>query len=149
MCTARYGRSIISEIVTFTFLTLTFLKIATGGLQDSCTAGLGEERVAQEMVLGIGGVRALKELGIKVDVYHFNEGHAVFAGLELVRYYMEEKGLSFEQALSRAREKIVYTTHTPVEAGNETHPLRLLMYMGANLNLTEEQLVYIGGALLT
>lgn len=106
----------------------------------------GEERVAQEMVLGIGGVRALKELGIKVDVYHFNEGHAVFAGLELVRYYMEEKGLSFEQALSKAREKIVFTTHTPVEAGNETHPLKLLMYMGANLNLTEEQLVYIGGA---
>ncbi|ADQ06022.1 alpha-glucan phosphorylase [Caldicellulosiruptor hydrothermalis 108] len=106
----------------------------------------GEERVAQEMVLGIGGVRALKELGIKVDVYHFNEGHAVFAGLELVRYYMEEEGLSFEQALSKAREKIVFTTHTPVEAGNETHPLRLLMYMGANLNLTEEQLVYIGGA---
>jgi len=106
----------------------------------------GEERVAQEMVLGVGGVRALKELGIKVDVYHFNEGHAVFAGLELVRYYMEEKGLSFEQALSKAREKIVFTTHTPVEAGNETHPLRLLMYMGANLNLTEEQLVYIGGA---
>uniref|UniRef100_A0A7C5Z859 glycogen phosphorylase n=1 Tax=Caldicellulosiruptor owensensis TaxID=55205 RepID=A0A7C5Z859_9FIRM len=106
----------------------------------------GEERVAQEMVLGIGGVRALKELGIKVDVYHFNEGHAVFAGLELVRYYMEEKGLSFEQALAKAREKIVFTTHTPVEAGNETHPLRLLMYMGANLNLTEEQLVYIGGA---
>lgn len=106
----------------------------------------GEERVAQEMVLGIGGVRALKELGIKVDVYHFNEGHAVFAGLELIRYYMEEKGLSFEQALSKAREKIVFTTHTPVEAGNETHPLRLLTYMGANLNLTEEQLVYIGGA---
>ncbi|WP_039763633.1 alpha-glucan family phosphorylase [Caldicellulosiruptor sp. F32] len=106
----------------------------------------GEERVAQEMVLGIGGVRALKEVGVEVDVYHFNEGHAVFAGLELVRYYMEEKGLSFEQALSKAREKIVFTTHTPVEAGNETHPLRLLMYMGANLNLTEEQLVYIGGA---
>ena len=106
----------------------------------------GEERVAQEMVLGIGGVRALQKLGIDIDVYHFNEGHAVFAGLELVRQYMEEKGLSFEEALLEAKKKIVFTTHTPVEAGNETHPLRLLMYMGANLNLTEEQLVYIGGS---
>lgn len=106
----------------------------------------GEERVAQEMILGIGGVRALQKLGIKVDVYHFNEGHAVFAGLELIRQNMEEKDMNFVSALEEVKKKIVFTTHTPVEAGNETHPLRLLTYMGANLNLTEEQLVYIGGS---
>ena len=50
--------------------------------------GNAEARIAQEMVLGIGGVRALRELGIEVDVYHFNEGHAVFAGVELIREKM-------------------------------------------------------------
>jgi len=105
-----------------------------------------EERVAQEMVLGIGGVKALQALGINIDVYHFNEGHAVFAGFELIRQCMEEKGMNFEEALKKVREKIVFTTHTPVKEGNESHPLRLLTYMGANLNMTEEELVYIGGA---
>ncbi|KGG80509.1 alpha-glucan phosphorylase [Caloranaerobacter azorensis H53214] len=105
----------------------------------------GEERIAQEMVLGIGGVRALRALGIDVDVYHFNEGHAVFAGLELIREKME-KGMSFEDALKASREEIVFTTHTPIIQGNESHYLDRLMYMGANNGLTLEQMVRIGGA---
>lgn len=103
-----------------------------------------EERIAQELVLGVGGVRALQKLGIDVDVYHFNEGHAVFAGLELIQQLIEQKNMSFENAIEQVKKKVVFTTHTPIEAGNETHPLRLLMYMGANLGLTEEQLVFIG-----
>ena len=104
----------------------------------------GEERIAQEMVLGIGGVRALKKLGIVVDVYHFNEGHALFAGFELMREELDQ-GIPFEIAWSICREKIVFTTHTPVLKGNESHPIDRLMYMGANLGMTNEQLIQLGG----
>jgi len=105
-----------------------------------------EERVAQEMVLGIGGVRALKALGIDVDVYHFNEGHAVLAGIELIREKMQERGMSFHEAWNATRRQIVFTTHTPVKEGNESHPLELLKYMGATDGLTLEQMVAIGGS---
>ncbi|HEX3047924.1 MAG TPA: alpha-glucan family phosphorylase [Bacillota bacterium] len=105
----------------------------------------GEERIAQEMVLGIGGIRALRALKIPVDVYHFNEGHAVFAGLELIREKMA-LGQSFEAAWSVSRSQIVFTTHTPILEGNETHYLKRLEYMGANQGLSLEQLVKIGEA---
>ncbi|HQD51007.1 MAG TPA: alpha-glucan family phosphorylase, partial [Defluviitaleaceae bacterium] len=82
----------------------------------------GEERIAQEMVLGIGGIRALRALGINVDVYHFNEGHALFAGFELVREKMEA-GMSFEEAVAASKDEIVFTTHTPIIQGNESHYL--------------------------
>lgn len=105
----------------------------------------GEERIAQEMVLGIGGVRALRALDIDIDVYHFNEGHAVFAGFELVREKME-KGMNFEDAIRSSRNETVFTTHTPIVQGNESHTLDRMMYMGANNGLTLEELVNIGGA---
>ncbi|MCX7771692.1 MAG: alpha-glucan family phosphorylase, partial [Clostridia bacterium] len=105
----------------------------------------GEERVAQEMVLGIGGVRALRALGYKADVYHFNEGHALFAGFELLREKME-KGASFEDAWAATREEVVFTTHTPILQGNESHPIERLMYLGANLNLNKKQLKTLGGS---
>jgi starch phosphorylase len=73
--------------------------------------GVEQDRVASEMVLGIGGVRALKALGIDVDVYHFNEGHAIFGGIELIRRWMEE-GCSFEEALRKVRKNVVFTTTT-------------------------------------
>ncbi len=104
----------------------------------------GEERIAQEMVLGIGGVKALRALGIAVDVYHFNEGHAVFAGFELIREKLEW-GLHYDAALAAVREQIVFTTHTPIVEGNESHELDRLMYMGANNGLSTEQMMEIGG----
>ena len=104
-----------------------------------------EERIAQEMLLGIGGVRALRKLGIDVDVYHFNEGHAALAGFELIREEME-RGLGFDAALRQVRKQIVFTTHTPIKAGNEAHSLQTLMYLGANNELTLDQMVQIGGA---
>lgn len=107
--------------------------------------GFEEERIAQEMVLGIGGVRALRQLGIDVDVYHFNEGHAVFAGLELIREQMDQ-GASFQKALEYCCERVVFTTHTPILQGNEEHCLEPLFYMGANNGLSHEQMVSIGGA---
>lgn len=104
----------------------------------------GEERIAQEIVLGIGGVKALRALGMDVDVYHFNEGHAVFAGLELIREHMST-GLSFKRSVKKTQNQVVFTTHTPVIQGNETHYIDRLMYMSANNTLSEKQLVKIGG----
>ncbi len=105
----------------------------------------GEERIAQEMVLGIGGVRVLRELGLHPDVYHFNEGHALLAGFELIWEKMEA-GASYEEAKGKTRQQIVFTTHTPVVEGNESHPIDRLAYMGANLGITKTQLKALGGS---
>ena len=105
----------------------------------------GEERIAQEIVLGIGGVRALRELEIPVDTYHFNEGHADLAALELIREKMSS-GFSFEEAWTKTREEVVFTTHTPIVQGNESHPIEKLEYMGAFNGLTKEQMIRIGGS---
>jgi glycogen phosphorylase len=104
-----------------------------------------EDRVAQEILLGVGGVRLLRALGLEPDVHHFNEGHAVFAGLELLREQCAA-GLGFDEALARVRSRIVFTTHTPVRAGNEVHDLDLLHRMGADVGLAREELVALGGA---
>ncbi|KAA9004752.1 alpha-glucan family phosphorylase [Paenibacillus spiritus] len=104
----------------------------------------GEERIAQEIVLGIGGVKALRALGLHADVYHFNEGHAALAAVELIREKMSS-GLSFEEAWKATREEVVFTTHTPIKEGNEEHPLDRLEYMGAFNGLTRDQMVRIGG----
>ena len=104
----------------------------------------GEERVAQEMVLGIGGVRALQALKLKPEVYHFNEGHALFAGFELVAQRMA-KGDTFDEAVKKTRKKVVFTTHTPIVQGNESHPIDRFLYMGAALGMTKAQLKKLGG----
>jgi len=104
-----------------------------------------EDRIAQELLLGVGGVRLLRALGESPDVYHFNEGHAVFAGLELLREQLAA-GLDFESALAAVRSRIVFTTHTPVKAGNEAHSIELLARMGADLGLGRDELVRIGGS---
>ncbi|MEE2755220.1 MAG: 4-alpha-glucanotransferase [Myxococcota bacterium] len=107
--------------------------------------GSSYDRVAQEVLLGVGGVRVLRALGIPIDVYHFNEGHALFAGFELVREFME-KGQSFEEAIASSRKQTIFTTHTPVPAGNEVHPLQLLFDVGAHVDaFSWEQLKEIGG----
>ena len=104
-----------------------------------------EERVAQEMILSIGGVRALEKLGIDVDIYHFNDSHPVLAGTELIKKLMKEEGISFKEAWKKVRQKIIFTTHTPVVAGNEVHSHRVLEYMGAYNGLTYEQMKELGG----
>lgn len=107
--------------------------------------GHADDRVAQEIVLGVGGVRLLRALGIPADVYHFNEGHAVFAGLELVREQMEA-GRTFAEAWAETRKTVVFTTHTPVLAGNEAHAIDLLVRQGADLGVfSPEQLEELGG----
>ncbi|MBA3315400.1 MAG: alpha-glucan family phosphorylase [Planctomycetaceae bacterium] len=76
-------------------------------------------RIRQEIVLGVGGLRALTALGIRPGVIHMNEGHSAFAGLEMVRMKMQEDGLPFDQALRETAMMGCFTTHTPVPAGHD------------------------------
>lgn len=101
-------------------------------------------RVAQEILLGVGGIRALRKLGVDVDTYHFNEGHAVFAGIELIAERMAA-GETFEEAWRTVRTQIVFTTHTPVPAGNEVHDLGELRRLGACCDLVDWEMRSIGG----
>ncbi len=78
-----------------------------------------ENRLKQEILLGIGGVRALRALGLNPTMYHYNEGHAAFAGLERLREYMQEKHYSLSESLELVRSSALFTTHTPVPAGHD------------------------------
>ncbi len=84
-----------------------------------------ESRIQQEIVLGIGGVRVLRALGIKPAVWHANEGHTAFMMLERVREEIE-KGATFDKALQRVRATTVFTTHTPLPAGHDVFPVQLV-----------------------
>ena len=109
-------------------------------------AGGSRERIAAEIVLGVGGVRLLRALNIEVGDYHFNEGHALFAGFELMREELAG-GMEFESAMRSVRQRVVFTTHTPVKAGNEVHDLELLLQMGVGLGVfSREDLCRIGGS---
>ncbi len=85
-------------------------------------------RIRQEMLLGIGGCRLLDRLGRKPAVYHLNEGHSAFLALERIRTLIAEEGLSFPEALETVRGSLVFTTHTPVEAGNERFDREIMEY---------------------
>ena len=78
-----------------------------------------EMRISQEILLGIGGVRALATLGIRPEIFHMNEGHAAFLALERIRQLMAEHGVSFAEAAEAVKAGNVFTTHTPVPAGND------------------------------
>ena len=78
-----------------------------------------ENRIKQEILLGIGGVRALRALGLHPTIYHYNEGHAAFAGLERLRECIQDEHLSFNEAMEMVRVSGLYTTHTPVPAGHD------------------------------
>jgi starch phosphorylase len=84
-----------------------------------------ETRVQQEIILGIGGVRALKAIGADPGVYHLNEGHAAFVVLQRIRDFCEQ-GWSFDSALQEVRRTTVFTTHTPVAAGHDAFPFHLV-----------------------
>ena len=78
-----------------------------------------ENRIKQELLLGVGGVRALRAMGFNPTIYHYNEGHAAFAGLERLREYMQTGKLSLNEATELVRASSLYTTHTPVPAGHD------------------------------
>jgi starch phosphorylase len=87
--------------------------------------GNQETRIQQEIVLGLGGVRALRALGITPAVWHLNEGHAAFVVLQRVRELVEA-GTAFEEAVAEVRRTTVFTTHTPVPAGHDAFPFHLV-----------------------
>ena len=76
-------------------------------------------RIRQEVLLGVGGLRALRALGISPGVLHLNEGHSAFAVLEAIRMRMEDEGIAFDAAVPRVSREVVFTTHTPVPAGHD------------------------------
>jgi glycogen phosphorylase len=85
-------------------------------------------RVKQEMLMGIGGVRALRAAGVEPSIYHMNEGHSAFLGLERVRILMEENDVDFDTALKAVRASNCFTTHTPVAAGNDAFAPETMSY---------------------
>jgi glycogen phosphorylase len=87
--------------------------------------GNSEMRIQQEIILGIGGVRALRALGISPTVWHLNEGHAAFVALQRIREILEQ-GRSFDDALEEVKRSTVFTTHTPVPAGHDAFPFQLV-----------------------
>ena len=84
-----------------------------------------ETRIQQEVILGIGGVRVLRAMGLEPAVWHLNEGHAAFVVLQRIREHIE-RGLSFDDALEMVRKSTVFTTHTPVPAGHDAFPYHLV-----------------------
>jgi starch phosphorylase len=86
-------------------------------ITDSLYGGDIDTRIRQEIVLGIGGMRALQAMGLRPTVFHMNEGHSAFLALEQIRVYMRDRNLNFDEALVAARTSNVFTTHTPVPAG--------------------------------
>ena len=83
-------------------------------------------RIKQEIVLGIGGVNLLKTLGLNPSVYHMNEGHSSFLLLEVMKNIIKEKKVSFDIARDITSSQTVFTTHTPVPAGNDIFPMELV-----------------------
>ncbi|MBL7776549.1 MAG: alpha-glucan family phosphorylase, partial [Saprospiraceae bacterium] len=110
--------------------------------------GDNAHRLRQEILLGIGGVRALKAMQIEPDLYHLNEGHAAFLGLERLRNYLINKQLPFDQALEIVRSTQLFTTHTPVPAGHDAFSETLLSeYLGAythDLGISWDQFIALG-----
>lgn len=88
--------------------------------------GTEEELVKQQMILGIGGVKLLYELGLHPTVYHINEGRPAFLHWQLIRMFMDKHGMSYTEAKALAKEKTVYTNHTLVAAGNKGYPTSLI-----------------------
>ena len=110
--------------------------------------GDNENRLRQELLLGVGGLRALKAIGLDPDLFHLNEGHASFLGLERLRSYMKDQAMTYPQALEVVRSTQLFTTHTPVPAGHDTFSETLLReylyeYTYA-LDLAWEDLVALG-----
>ena len=107
-----------------------------------------EMRIRQEIVLGMVGIKLLRRLGLKPTVYHMNEGHSAFLTLEVIKNIMEEKQVSFEVAKSICSAKTVFTTHTPVPAGNDIFPIELMDKYFSNfwpkLEISREDFLRLG-----
>jgi starch phosphorylase len=110
--------------------------------------GDGRVRIRQELLLGVGGFRALRAMGITPGVLHLNEGHSAFAVLEAIRGRMADEGLGFDEAAARVSREVVFTTHTPVPAGHDRfHPGLIEEHLGPlreSLQIPEDRLMAFG-----
>jgi len=110
--------------------------------------GDGRVRIRQELLLGIGGYRALRAMGVTPGVLHMNEGHSVFAVLEAVRCRMEDEGLNFDSAARRVAREVAFTTHTPVPAGHDRFDAGLMEeHLGPlreSMGLSQDRLMALG-----
>lgn len=117
-------------------------------ITDELYGGDLDLRIHQEMMLGIGGVRMLRALGLRPTAYHMNEGHSAFLALERIRLMIEEDGLTYEEAEQVARASQVFTTHTPVPAGIDLFPAdKIIYYLGhyaEKFGLAREQFLSLG-----
>ncbi len=118
------------------------------GITDQLYGGDVETRIQQEIMLGVGGVKALRAMNLTPTVCHLNEGHAAFSALQRIRFLMDDQGLDFYAAMEIARSGNVFTTHTPVPAGNEVFSLELIeRYFGdmfRDLGLSREEFFGLG-----
>ena len=112
--------------------------------------GDNENRLKQEMVLGLGGIRLLEMIGVKADIYHCNEGHSAFIGLERIKNLMASSELTFAEAHEMIRVSTLFTTHTPVPAGHDSFHVDLFkLYMGnmaQKLNISLDDFLFLGKA---
>jgi starch phosphorylase len=110
--------------------------------------GDGRTRIRQELLLGVGGFRALKAIGIAPGVLHLNEGHSGFAILEAIRSRMQEEGIGFDGAVPRVSREVVFTTHTPLPAGHDRFAADVveehLGVLRESLGLSQENLLGLG-----
>jgi starch phosphorylase len=110
--------------------------------------GDARTRIRQELLLGVGGFRALKAMGITPGVLHLNEGHSGFAVLEAIHSRMQEEGIAFDRAVPRVSREVVFTTHTPVPAGHDRFDADLIEeHLGPlreGLGLSQESLMGLG-----
>jgi len=117
-------------------------------ITDSLYGGDIDTRIRQEIVLGVGGMRALKAMGLSPTVYHMNEGHSAFLALEQIRWLMRDENLNFEEALEAARSSNVFTTHTPVPAGIDIFDAGLMYHYFADycneIHIDFQQLMALG-----
>jgi starch phosphorylase len=117
-------------------------------ITSSLYGGGTETRICQEIILGIGGLKALYAMGIEPSVCHMNEGHAAFMALERVRCLMNDKDMTFEEALEAAKSSNIFTVHTPVAAGNDEFKPELIdKYFGhyyGKLSLNRERFLALG-----
>lgn len=106
-----------------------------------------DTRISQEILLGMGGVQALRLVGINPDIWHMNEGHSAFLTIERLREYVKD-GVALDEAMKRVRESSIFTTHTPVPAGNDQFPLWLVdkyfSQVWTELGMTRDQFIDLG-----
>jgi phosphorylase/glycogen(starch) synthase len=118
------------------------------GITHHLYGGDWENRFKQELLLGVGGIRAILAMNLKVDLYHCNEGHAAFIGLERLNYYIGRRKLTFSESLEIMRASTLFTTHTPVPAGHDSFEENMMrMYLAHypdRLNISWTQLMGLG-----